>query len=395
MLFVPRGTTPISYRSRVSYVIYQKLARLTWLLLVGRRLHCVEDVFLRNAPRVITEYNCFRAHIWGSCLFIQAVHDTFVVNLSTAAALTWLVYDIFLNIEQEITLIWRARWSMVKVLYFLVRYYILLSLIITLAASNCHYILSEYILLANFILDSCMHWPWFTGLSEIVTAAIFGEALFLLRIYASYGRSKRILFVILFLYLAQMINGVVTACLEVISLDIIPHPPHFPIPGCLLSQPKGTSHATLAAWILNMSVACIYLVLILYKFGRDISFTRNAATPESNITFMEFRYMSPLIYMFLRDGIAYFFLVFASNMVNLVFSFVLDGRAIQTMGFSWLMAVYAVGSSRLCLNLRGLAISDGRTTTDDIELQTHATTCEFDLTENSTSLGTEFTEAEV
>jgi len=44
-------------------------------------------------------------------------------NYSNAAALTLLVYDIFLTMGKEVTYIWGARWSIPKALYLFGRYY--------------------------------------------------------------------------------------------------------------------------------------------------------------------------------------------------------------------------------------------------------------------------------
>ncbi|OBZ79101.1 hypothetical protein A0H81_00286 [Grifola frondosa] len=277
-------------------------------------------------------------------LFIQAVQDTFMVNMCTAAALTWLAYDILLNIEQEITLIWRAKWSLSKVLYFLVRYYTLLSLILNVVV--------------NTNSGVGVKQDLFTDINRIVVTTGCG--------------SQALLCFILFLYLGPIINGIVTACLELSSIrHATPRIPHYPIPGCLFTPPAHTRN-TLISWIVNMSVACVYLSLMLYKFGRNIILTRNTASDGTSITFFELRHISPLIYLFIRDGAFYFFIVFVANVINLVFSFVLANRAIENMGTAWFMAVYGVMSPRLCLNLRGVAQLGQDDLTENADLGSHS-----------------------
>ncbi|KAI0768254.1 hypothetical protein BD413DRAFT_564638 [Trametes elegans] len=74
---------------------------------------------------------------------VQVMHDTFVANLCTAAAAAWLSYDVLLTFSQEVALIWRARWSAPKALFLLVRYYTLVSLLLTLAVNTNHRVTSE------------------------------------------------------------------------------------------------------------------------------------------------------------------------------------------------------------------------------------------------------------
>jgi len=50
------------------------------------------------------------------------------------AALTFCVYDMILSIAQEVKYIWASRWSPVKVLYFIFRYYGILNLTVIVAS---------------------------------------------------------------------------------------------------------------------------------------------------------------------------------------------------------------------------------------------------------------------
>ncbi|KAF8237564.1 hypothetical protein L208DRAFT_1388938 [Tricholoma matsutake] len=70
--------------------------------------------------------------------------DTFVTLLSAnqhatysyVSALTCLSYDIILTSDLEINYIWGSHWSIVKVLYFVVRYYAFISLIPMVACTS-------------------------------------------------------------------------------------------------------------------------------------------------------------------------------------------------------------------------------------------------------------------
>ncbi|KAH9886205.1 hypothetical protein C8Q73DRAFT_669175 [Cubamyces lactineus] len=218
---------------------------------------------------------------------VQVISDTYVSNLCTAAAATWLSYDIILTFSQEVDLVWRAKWSLPKLLFLLVRYYTLLSLLLTLAVNTNR----------GVSLESCAQ---------------------------------------LYFYFS---TGITTASLVVSSLSVTPRPPDFPLPGCLFTPPK---HVTLSkmVWAVAMSVTCVYFLLILYKFARNISL-RNTGTSNS-VPVWELQRISPVVFAFLRDSAFYFFLVFLGNLLNLIFEFVFAGRALIPMGTA----------SRLSLNTR-------------------------------------------
>ncbi|KAL0958262.1 hypothetical protein HGRIS_000415 [Hohenbuehelia grisea] len=53
---------------------------------------------------------------------LQAVSDVFAVNICTAAALAWLVYDILITFDQEVALL-RARLTWSKCIHIFLRYW--------------------------------------------------------------------------------------------------------------------------------------------------------------------------------------------------------------------------------------------------------------------------------
>ncbi|KAI8972452.1 hypothetical protein BD414DRAFT_500383, partial [Trametes punicea] len=271
---------------------------------------------------------------------VQVVKDTYVANLCTAAAATWLTYDIVLTFSQEVDLIWRAKWSLPKFLFFLVRYYTLVSLLLTLAVNTNRDVSSEF----------CQRWLWYNGFNGTLLSAVIGEAIFLLRLYASYNRTKTILATIIFLFLSEFVAGITTAALVVSSLSVTPRPPNYPLPGCLFTAPKHVNLSTMV-WAVAMSVTCVYFLLILYKFARNLSL-RKPGESSSAVPVWELQQISPLVYSFIRDSAFYFFLVFLGNLLNLLFEIVFAGRALIPMGTVWLMVIYAISASRLCLNTR-------------------------------------------
>ncbi|TBU36424.1 hypothetical protein BD309DRAFT_740202 [Dichomitus squalens] len=198
---------------------------------------------------------------------------------------------------------------------------------------------------------------------------LLGEAMFLMRLYAAYKRSKLLLVIIALLYAAELaVRGVILTALSAVadilvytgrsatatavatSVVAIERPSSFPIPGCLFTPPK-YPRLSIAAWSVAMCASCIHFLLILHKFAGTISLTRQS-TPPNRVSIWELGSISPLVWSFVRDSAVYFFLVFAGNLVYLLFGVMFQRRALTVMSTSWLAAVYSISASRLCLNTR-------------------------------------------
>jgi len=291
----------------------------------------------------------------------QAISDTFAVNLASAGALAWFAYDTLLTINQEVELVWKARWTYQKVLYILVRYYSLAFLIALVAVSTN----------TNLSLSFCQRWPWVFGYSPSVVASL-GGFMFLIRIYAAYGRSLKMLAFLLFLFCSENITTCVIVGLEIKSVAVSPRTPGYPLPGCVTSVPSHINR-TLVSWILNLVISATFFVLIMGQF--IFSFEMRTILKGTGVrSVWEFRKLAPIIFLFLRDGTLYFLMVATAGALNLVFIVVLAGRPIQEVGLSWLIATYAIASSRLYLNLRGSLTQPIASTfrTSDFELDIHS-----------------------
>ncbi|KAI0705480.1 hypothetical protein C8Q76DRAFT_801233 [Earliella scabrosa] len=301
-------------------------------------------------------------------LLYQAVGDTFTVNLGAVAASTWIAYDICLTFADEVELVWKAKWSLPKVLYFGVRYYgLVASLLYATVNSSRTVPYSMYVVL-------CHGWTWYEALgAATAVTVIFGEGMFVLRLWASYRGQKKVLALIAFCWLAEFTSSVVVTFEEALDITILPRPVNFPLPGCytLAKVPLGKS---LGAWIVNGSVALIFFGLMLFKFFTSDGFKLGLSTAKNNglAKWFEVRRFSPLLYLLLRDGVMYFGMIFFVNMTNLIASVTMEGRALEGVAIPWTIAASSVGSARLLLNLRGFI------GTDNSVLLTEKTTMRFE-----------------
>jgi len=116
---------------------------------------------------------------------------------SHLAALTFCVYDIILSSGQEIECIWRSKLSSVKVLYFIIRYFIVVHLITLIVVTT----------LANLSAETCQrYWLWSLSTAAPITIVTL-NAILLIRVSALYGHSKRVFVILLILALG---GGVVS-----------------------------------------------------------------------------------------------------------------------------------------------------------------------------------------
>ncbi|KAI0705565.1 hypothetical protein C8Q76DRAFT_801310 [Earliella scabrosa] len=248
---------------------------------------------------------------------VSVVDDLHLVWLSNVAATAWVAYDILVTFSQEVSLVWRARWSIPKVLYFIVRYYTLISLLLTIFGT---------------VLECLPPKPVLIGL------------------LSSRFNTKPIPFMIALigsLYATHVILGITTVSLVVKSLHIVEGSP---LPGCIVGPPEYIS-LFIAGWSFGLAATCIYFLLILFKFAHNVSLRREPR-PSNAVPIAELQVISPLIYSFVRDSAFYFFLVFAGHLLNLCFEIMYQDRALISMSTVWLSAIYSISASRLCLNTR-------------------------------------------
>ncbi|KDR66452.1 hypothetical protein GALMADRAFT_1152028 [Galerina marginata CBS 339.88] len=64
----------------------------------------------------------------------STLKDSQVISYLWASSLTVLCYDTVQNLPQEITYIWRSKWSTPKFLYLFLRYWSIFVIIINLVA---------------------------------------------------------------------------------------------------------------------------------------------------------------------------------------------------------------------------------------------------------------------
>jgi len=259
--------------------------------------------------------------------------------------------------------VWRASWTLSKVLFLFSRYHTILALGFFLmeAIGTEHFKLP---LSAGAYSQSPTFWipceanmkysiasRWYIGLTEVLSI-LAGELLILLRINAVYGWSRKIVVFTLFLFCAESVIGLVTTILSLRggenglmgSKNIL---------SCTPDQ-ENVPDVNIAMWCTSMAVACIYLGLVINKAIGAIAVVE--AVDERKGTAFHAVFSSsrtiPTLHLCLRDAALYFILIFGVLLLNLVL--IVSRNRYAQLGTAWLLATYSVASTHIFLNLKDI-----------------------------------------
>ncbi|QRV74819.1 transmembrane protein [Ceratobasidium sp. AG-Ba] len=227
------------------------------------------------------------------------------------ASLMFLLYDHAITIDQEVERIWKAPWSLPKILFLFNRYTGPISLL-------------------------CGRWIHFEGAAGI-TAMASVEMIMIFRLYALYRRSKTMLVLLLLGFIGNIGAMSVLMQLGLQGITIFPRPGPW-YKGC---HPVGLPKFFWAYYVSPLMALRILLVLTLYKTLGHI---------RAKITH------TPVIKLFFRDGVAYFAVIFCTLLSNALI-WMLAPPGLLESGIGLAIAMPTVMGSRMLLNLRGLSAS--------------------------------------
>ncbi|KAJ3533563.1 hypothetical protein NMY22_g7286 [Coprinellus aureogranulatus] len=244
------------------------------------------------------------------------------------ASLALLVVDYLATLETEIEFIWPAPWSAAKVLYLFSRYLVFFD--VPFAA---HYHTALH-------LSPKMCCDMFrVGTTSIVLGVLFAEAILFLRVYALSGRNRKLMYYLIFQYIATHFAWISMYGVFLSGVEFGPSP----IPtvlGCVILPPSKELYNTLLAGIFGfimaneISIALMTFIIGLLKY-------RNLRR-------------SPLISIFYRDGFFYFAILTAFSVANMIVDL------IGPPEFRFLMVIFqrvmhSILSCRMVLHMRKYA----------------------------------------
>ncbi|PPR07619.1 hypothetical protein CVT24_004172 [Panaeolus cyanescens] len=232
-----------------------------------------------------------------------------------------LVYDHLLTLQEEVERIWKQKTSGATILFLINRYGTLLSFIVVLDAFHD----------PSWPRAVCDRFVMFEGAQTIVFVGIC-ELIMILRVYALYGRSAIVLVFLMALWCAQ----IVMSGIGIHTGWAVPSPPDLNT-GCILD---GDNTLFLSLWVAPLVTDTFIFALTLWRIRRYKRRVRS----------------TPLVQIFLRDGIMYFFAIFSANFLNFMI-YVLAPSDLKPVGASFSQLLTSVMISRLVLNLRAVSNS--------------------------------------
>ncbi|CCL99431.1 uncharacterized protein FIBRA_01449 [Fibroporia radiculosa] len=248
---------------------------------------------------------------------------------SSVAALCFLVWDICLTTDLEVTHIWLTPWAPSKLPYLFTRYYSLIALIVL-----------------RIYKMTCRQWIVFEGVSAFVLE-IAVELMLILRLYAMYVGSKYMVWVMLVPFAVQCV-------VMVVSLG--------------LSIPRIMTSADCVEAFLPVEMVVYCATSILYEtflFGLTVGrYIKARRAGWGNVE---------LLKVLFRDGMLAFVVIIAAMSINTIL-FTLAPRSLAAIGFPWLLAILGSVGPRLVLNVR--AVNDKHIPPSSLE---DMSTLQFDM----------------
>lgn len=188
---------------------------------------------------------------------------------------------------------WQEKWTLLKAFFLIQRYWTLVTGAVFLAYAD-----------GMWPIESCENAH--TIRQILATGILFwADAILLTRCYALWGRSKIIGVGGIILLIGQIVIIYVSAIRSTMTLPFPVGADRF---ACLIGANKAMGKLPLAQWLYPWGVDCLVTALTSY---RVIAFRKQGAR-------------SGLLTAFLRDGIAYFFLISIIESINL--GFVIQSR---------------------------------------------------------------------
>ncbi|KAF8185282.1 hypothetical protein K438DRAFT_1937033 [Mycena galopus ATCC 62051] len=247
-----------------------------------------------------------------AAMYLQAVKYFDVV------AAVILAFDYLLTFELEVSLMWSAKWSMIKVLYFLSRYPAFFDVALLL------YYATPVVSIAH-----CA--PLNTG---IASGNLFGiavaEAIFLLRTYALSGRQRKVLIIFGSIYSVCVIASV--TMIGIFLRNMIYSAPLLGVPGCnLTGGPFILVGLSFILVLINETVLMAYTLRIKFKSYRHSQ--------------------SPLIATLFRDGLTYYIFICLGSALNVIVLIAAPPQLREALNTP-LRVLHSVLSTRTLLHVR-------------------------------------------
>ncbi|KAJ6571465.1 hypothetical protein B0H19DRAFT_1130033 [Mycena capillaripes] len=198
--------------------------------------------------------------------------------------LTILFSDHLFTLDTEINLLWRRRKSLSAYWFYINRYFGVFS---GIAVSALPFL--------TLSLEMCIRYSLFREL-VLVVAQTINSIIMVIRVYALYGRSRRILW-------GLFLIGLVVVAVTIYSFSQQHASRPTVVGGCHFDLTESTSHHFAASWIAIVAFDALIFGLTLY----NAYINRRRTIPSTSLHMIV-----------LRDGSVYFAIMATANLANIL-----------------------------------------------------------------------------
>ncbi|KAJ3552635.1 hypothetical protein NM688_g4043 [Phlebia brevispora] len=268
---------------------------------------------------------------------LQSLSDLYTARYTHAVPLAMLLYHYVLTLSDEIDLFWRRRWSIAQLLFFLIRSTRYLTATSTEAIFDKHVsphifrTAADMFALCAPILYSCKIWGRGILVASAVSVIYTVHAILILRLYGLYA-SKRLLYCLLTLF------GFAFAAELYIAVRFTPT-----FLAVSLGPPIGSVCVTqdmtklTFIWIPILIFEIVVFLLALYKGLQQVQ--------------QRAIYASQLMQIMLRDSFAYFLIIVAIDIVNLIV-WIHVRATLRSVTWTFTTTLMSILGSQMMMNIR-------------------------------------------
>lgn len=258
------------------------------------------------------------------------VESSYSGQYSLLAGITLLVWDTLLTLDEEVRFIWTFQFTVAKILYLTVRYLVLMIF--------CALVLAFFGNYKQFD-GLCPAIPWIICVGGSFTIAC-SNVLLVHRVYAFYGRSRRILWFLFLLFISTEAAAIIVLVLSVTGFLVLPSQGDVLPPSssaCAIQQYPEKLSFVFFSELIFQSLA---FVCVVARFIKLQSRARRTDVPYS-----------PLYQKFFRDGIWVFTILFLTFLLSGIYMHTSTSDVSGPTLSLWSYAASSICCTRLILNL--------------------------------------------
>ncbi|KAJ3551191.1 hypothetical protein NM688_g4854 [Phlebia brevispora] len=303
-------------------------------------------------------------------LLYTTVQQTYSANYHEVAGVTVLLYDILLNLDNEVEVFWQTRWSFPKALYFIARYFAPLDLLILLSFDVQIGLSIPVRSLVSPSVQSGLKHVHDIGLSRLVVVDdnprtrhfSHGRQYYPHSAYAcdirqeQEGADLHVYYDVLRIcgtyhfvqHDAQsnvdedVVYSEWSHLLVNTGSDMRANSPLSPDMLIIHTEVTCSTHCLFdTARVSSITIGFISMTMTLYRY----------IYTTGGMSWQSARHGSPLFRVIVRDGVMYWFLIFAADLFAALMT--LDTHTpITRVGVIWFVVAYSIAGSQILLHLR-------------------------------------------